>query len=128
MTRLAFALLALLLIAAPLGAQSTAIGKILYAPDRWWTAVQVHNPWTRAIDDTEEASAASSGVVTELGGYGLSKVTSLSFRRGRQAVAAVYALRAVYGLASGETGRYRAHLKHLTAVSAVAFLRIQVRF
>lgn len=127
--RLAFLVVLLVTTCAvPALAQSTAFGRLLYAPDRWWTAVQVHNPWTREIDNTEEKSAATSGVITELGGYALSKVTPLSFRHGRQAVASLYVLRAAYGLSSGETKRYRAHIKHITAVSAAAFLHVEVRF
>lgn len=118
----------LALVARGLRAQSTAFGKVLYAPDRWWAALQAHNAWMQHLDNTEEKSAASSGLVVEAAGYGLSKLTPMSFRRGRQAVAAMYALRAVYGLASGETNRSRAHVKHLAAVSAAAFLHVEVRF
>lgn len=120
-------LLAVLLLAgAPLQAQSTAFGKILYAPDRWWSSALEHNPWMRTLDDTEEKSAALTGVVVEAGGYALSKVTPMSFRRGRQVVAAMYVLRAAYGLSSGETKRYRAHAKHVAVASAVALLRVQI--
>lgn len=120
-------MLALLVVAAPLSAQSTAFGKILYAPDRWWQSVLDHNPHMRTWDDTEEKSAAFTAGIVEVGGYALSKVSPLSFRHGRQIIAAIYVLRSAYGLSSGETKRYRAHAKHVLAATAVATLNVKVR-
>lgn len=123
-----FVVVALLATAPRLEAQSTAIGKVLYAPDRWWTSALVHNAWLHRLDDTEEKSALCTGAVTELGGYALATVTPMSFRRGRQLVAAIYALRAAYGLSAGETNRYRAHLKHVMAAALVAGVRMEFRW
>ena len=123
-------LVAVLLCPSVVAAQSTPFGKILYAPDRAWTWALRQWPALAEIDRTEERSAASTGVIVALGGYGLSKVTPMSYRRGRQVVAAVYVLRSVYGITSGETNRYRAHAKHVVVATAVATvqLRVRVRF
>ena len=80
------------------------------------------------LDDRDEKTWAWHGALTEAGGYGLSKLTPMSFRRGRQTVAVFYVVREVYNWkAEGNRKRLDSVMDALVPL-AVASLRVQVRF
>lgn len=110
-------------------AQSTTAGRYFFSAfDVWWERQQARNPWLREIDNTDAKSWLVHGTLTEFAGYALSKVTPVSFRRGRQIMAAFYVTREVYGVAAEHNRKRLDPLMDALVPVAVAVGRIEVRF
>lgn len=123
----------LLLLLTPSHArgQSTPVGRGFFSAfDVFWEKQQARNPWLRQIDNADWKSWLVHGAVTEVAGYGLSKATPMSFRRGRQVLAAFYVARELYNIACEGNRKYGDAFMDAAVPAAVAVgaLRVQVRF
>lgn len=119
-------ILLLALLALPLPAQSTALGRGLFSAFDVWRERQRWIPaW---IDDRPEKTWLLHGAFTEIGGYALSRVTPMSFRRGRQTIAAFYVLRELYNVAAEGNRAYGDAFMDALVPVAAASLRVEVRF
>lgn len=109
-------------------AQSTLPGRSLFSAVDVWREQQRWLPaW---LDDEDWKTWAWHGAITEGAGYALSRVTPMSFRRGRQVLAGFYVARELYNIAAERNHKYGdasmdALVPLLVAVSA---FRVEVRF
>lgn len=86
-----------------------------------------HQRWLPAwLDDEDWKTWGWHGALTEAGGYTLSKVTPMSFRRGRQVVAAFYVARELYNIAAEQNHKYGDAAMDALVPIAVAALRVRV--
>lgn len=113
--------LALLLLASPLAAQD----KLFNGLDGW----RERQRWLPAsLDNTDAKTWFWHGVITEAGGYALSKVTPLSFRRSRQVVALFYVARELHNLRSTHS-KTDAVMDALVPIAVATLnVRFEVRF
>jgi hypothetical protein len=112
--------------AVPMYGQSTVAGRGFFSAIDVWRERQRWLPsW---LDDTPAKTWAWHGALTEAGGYGLSKVSPMSFRRGRQLVAAFYVARELYNVVAEGNRKYSDAAMDALVPVAVATLRVRVEF